>query len=93
MSWPPGVTEVWTLSGSVFDSRRVGAIRGATVSVRGGLFDGVSDVTGFAGYYRLLDVAGRLQIVVEADGYKDETIVVDVGRNMTYHFYLTPTHD
>ena len=36
MSWPPGLTEVWTLSGSVFDSRRVGAIRGATVSVRGG---------------------------------------------------------
>lgn len=87
-----GDLPVWTLSGSVSNSETGRLILSATVRVRDGLFAGVSDRTDRGGRYRLFDIAGRLRIDAEAEGYESETATIEMTRDRVHHFNLAPRH-
>lgn len=81
---------VWWLHGMVRDAETGRGLWGATVQVRDGLFAGVSDESGPTGMYRLRDVAGRLQIDVERNGYESATAVVEMTSHWTHNVDLIP---
>ena len=84
---------VWWLMGMVRDAETRRGLWGATVQVRDGIFAGVSDETGSTGMYELRDVARRLRIDVERDGYEGATAVVEMTSPAMLNFDLIPVDE